>query len=328
MNPLIKPVTIGSLTLKNNVLTAPLAGITNLPYRKLLEGYEPGIMFTEMLSATAIAYGGKKTFEMADGVEEHKIPFGVQLFGSDTDHLVKAAQAFEERCHPAIIDLNMACPVRKVLKNNGGASMLINEDTSARTIEAMVKGVKTPVTAKLRIGMKDSSINILSISKKLENAGVAAITVHGRTAAQMYSGKSNWEVVLECADQLNIPVFYSGDLFSLEFCNEVLGKGKLAGLMLARGLFGRPWLIEEVKTGQKMDLSAVETGAVVLKHFDLFISHLGEQNGAKQMRKHLGWYSKGFPGGKEFRHAVNQDQSISQLRDIIQQFFQSTPPKI
>ena len=321
MNPLVKPVSIGSVTLDNNVLTAPLAGITNLPYRKLLEEFKPGIVYTEMLSATAIAYGGKKTFVMVEGVEEHTVPFGVQLFGSNVEHLVKAAQALEERCHPTIIDLNMACPVRKVIRNNGGASMLTDEEGSARAIEALVKAVKTPVTAKLRIGMKDNAINIFSISKKLEDAGVNAITVHGRTASQMYTGKSNWEIVLECADRISIPVFYSGDLFSLEFCNQVLGAGKLAGIMLARGLFGRPWLIEEVKTGKKMDLPLEECGKVVMRHFDLFISHLGEEKGLKEMRKHLGWYSKGYPAGKEFRQAINQEIDVDNLRHLISQFF-------
>ncbi|MBF0274975.1 MAG: tRNA-dihydrouridine synthase [Nitrospinae bacterium] len=318
---LILPVSIGSVTLENNIICAPMAGITNFPNRSILEMYKPGLMFTEMVSINALSFKGKKTVGMLEHLEKHKVPVGIQVFGSDEEYFNKAVLFIEEKFNPAIIDINMACPAKRVIRSNNGASMMRDEDKSAKIVECLVKKLKTPLTAKLRIGFDSDSLNIKSMAKKLEAAGIAAITVHGRTAKQMYSGQSDPQLIFECAEELNVPVFYSGDLFSMEYCQEILSQGKVAGLMLARGLLGSPWLIEEVIHGKHVTMSQKEIGDILLKQFDLFIQYLGEYKGFTEMKKHLGWYSKGLTSGKEFRRVVNYETSIEEQKKNIIDFF-------
>ena len=317
----IHPVSIGKLQLENNIICAPMAGITNYPYRLILERYNPGLIFTEMVSINALSFQGKKTLKMLENIENHRIPIGIQVFGSDTEYFKKAVFFIEEKFQPAVIDINMACPAKKVIRSNNGASMMKDEKKSARIVEELVKKLKTPLTAKLRLGFDDTSKNILSMAKKLEDAGISAITVHGRTAKQMYSGKSDPTLIFQCAEELHIPVFYSGDLFTLRDCYKILQNKKISGLALAQGLLGYPWLIHEILTGKEKTLTLQERGQIVLKQFNLFIQHLGEYRGFVEMKKHLGWFSKGCTDGKDFRKKVNLETDIKKQRNNIKEFF-------
>ncbi len=319
--PYLHSLQVGSLKLESNILCAPLAGITNEPYRKLLDTYHPALLFCEMVSATAIMYEDKKTFSLLEGMQKHASPVGVQLFGASPKQVAQAAKWIEKEYAPALIDINMACPVRKVIRKNGGASLLKDEDLAVSLVQACVDLLSTPLSVKLRLGFGKGDTSVLSLAPKLEEAGAAMLTVHGRTAAQMYSGSSNVAAVQKLAEKLTIPVLYSGDMLNVEKVRAALEGSALSGVMLARGLFGSPWLIEDLFLGEEKERSLQERGAVVLRQYRYFVEALGEAVACSEMKKHLGWYSKGLKNGKEFRKEAMQCQSVSDHYRNIVDFF-------
>ncbi len=317
----LHPLQVGSLTLESNILCAPLAGITNYPYRRLLDSYRPALLFCEMVSATAVVYEDKKTFSLLEGMQEHSSPVGVQLFGSDPKQLALAAKRIEKEYAPALIDINMACPVRKVTRKNGGAALLKDEALAVGLVEACAGVLSVPLSVKLRLGYGREERTVCSLAPKLERAGAKMLTVHGRTASQMYGGVSDYKTVQKLAEELTIPLLYSGDLLSLVKVRAVLEGSDLSGVMLARGLFGSPWLIEDVLKGEEKERTMQERGEVILRHYRYFSEALPEAVACSEMKKHLAWYSKGLKGGKEFRKKVMECHDVEKHLQLIADFF-------
>ncbi len=307
---------IGNVTLDNNVILAPMAGVSDLPFRLLCRELGAGLVCMEMVSAKAILYHNKNTDSLME-IHPQEVPVSLQLFGSDPDIISEQAKRIEERPF-SILDINMGCPVPKVVNNGEGSALLKNPKLVEEILTKLVKAVSKPVTVKIRKGFNEKTVNAVEIAKIAEGCGVAAVAVHGRTREQYYSGRADWDIIAKVKDAVKIPVIGNGDVFSGETALEMLKQTGCDGVMIGRAAQGNPWIFRDV-------VSFLEKGTVppaptnqekrelILRHAKLQLEYKGEYTGVREMRKHLAWYTVGMPHSAKFRQTINTMESMEEL---------------
>ncbi len=313
---------IGNVMLENNVILAPMAGVTDLPYRVLCREQGCGLVCMEMVSAKAVLYNNRNTKELLQ-VDERERPVSLQLFGSDPHILSDIAARLEEGPYD-IFDINMGCPVPKIVKNGEGSALMKDPALVEEILTAIVKTVKKPVTVKIRKGFDDSSVNAVEIAKIAEACGVAAVAVHGRTREQFYSGKADWDIIRRVKEAVRIPVIGNGDVFTAEDAKRLVDTTGCDGIMVARGAKGNPWIFREITeyldTGRKPERPSVdELKEMILRHGRMMLKFKGELAGMREMRKHVSWYTAGYPNSAALRNDINMVSSMEELEALIKE---------
>ncbi|MGD1711933.1 tRNA dihydrouridine synthase DusB [Dapis sp. BLCC M172] len=313
------PLKIGNFEVKSRVLQSPLSGVTDLVFRRLVRRHAPeSMMYTEMVNATGLHY--VKELPQIMEVDNNERPISIQLFDCRPDFLAEAAEmAVKEGADT--VDINMGCPVNKITKNGGGSSLLRQPELAGEIVSKVVKAVPVPVTVKTRIGWSNKEINILEFAKRMEDAGAQMLTLHGRTRAQGYNGPAKWEWITKVKEILSIPVIANGDIFSVDAAIRCLEETGADGVMCSRGTLGYPFLVGEIdyflKNGvEKVSPTAVEKLECAKEHLQALWEYKGDR-GIRQARKHLTWYSKGFPGAGELRGKLAQVETVTQGYDLI-----------
>lgn len=312
---------IGNVELENNLILAPMAGVTDLPFRLLCKEQGCGLMYTEMVSAKAILYKNRNTGPLME-VRPEEEPVALQLFGSDPVIVSDIAAQVEDGPY-AFIDINMGCPVPKIVNNGEGSALMKNPKLVEEILTALVKKVKKPVTVKFRKGFDDDHINAVEIARIAESCGVSAVAVHGRTRAQFYSGKADWDIIRQVKEAVKIPVIGNGDIFTPEDAKRMLYETGCDGLMIARGAKGNPWIFSRtlhyLETGELLGPpDKEELKETILRHAQLQIQFKGEYLGLCEMRKHLSWYTVGLPHSSSLRNDVNQTETWEDFYNLIQ----------
>ncbi|VAX21119.1 tRNA-dihydrouridine synthase DusB [hydrothermal vent metagenome] len=302
---------------------APIAGMTDGPYRKIVMNHGAGMVVSELISANALVRDSRRTFDMLPTDDEPK-PISAQIFGGDPEILRDSAVIIEETpCD--YIDLNFGCPVKKVVKTGAGSAMLQDLKKAGQAVEAVVRAVKKPVTVKFRTGWTFATINAIEAAKLFEEKGAHAITLHGRTASQGYSGTADWDLISEVANAVKIPVIGNGDITTPEIAIKRLNESACSAIMIGRGALGNPWIFEQVnellETGTYTKPAANEIAGVILSHIRLMASHYGEKTGIRKMRTHMGYYSRGVAGGARFREKVNNTRTCAEMERLVTDFF-------
>ena len=310
---------IGNVSLDGNIVLAPMAGVTDLPFRLLCKEQGADLICTEMVSAKGIFYNNKNTEDLLR-IDDRERPVSLQLFGSDTDIISEMAKKIEHRNFD-ILDINMGCPVPKVVNNGEGSALLKNIPLAAKIIEKTVKAIDKPVTVKFRKGFGADEVQAIEMAKAAEAAGAAAVAVHGRTREQYYSGKADWEIIAKVKDTVSIPVIGNGDIFTPEDAKNMMEQTNCDGVMIGRGAQGNPWIFHQIKT-------YLETGMVpekppfsevcrmILRHAKMQIEWKGEKRGMREMRSHAAWYTAGYPHSASLRRAMNTVETYEQLEEL------------
>ncbi|MEI3391638.1 MAG: tRNA dihydrouridine synthase DusB [Clostridia bacterium] len=314
---------IGNVELKNNILLAPMAGITDLPFRLICEKFEPGLVCTEMVSSKAIFYGDEKTKKLMN-LEGEKRPVSIQIFGSDLEAFEYATKYVSNLAD--IIDINMGCPAPKVVKNGDGSKLLLDLEKAKDILETVVKNSKVPVTLKFRKGWDSEHIVATEIAKIAQQAGISAITIHGRTRAEYYSGKADLKIIKKVKESVNIPVIGNGDVVDEESAKEMFEKTGVDGIMIGRASMGNPWIFKKIKyyleTGEKLpEITSDEKLKIIKEHLNLLVKEKGEDVAIKEFRKHLAAYSKNLPNSSNFRVRVNAIDNKKELENSIDEYF-------
>lgn len=317
---------IGNTVLENNVILAPMAGVTDLPFRVLCREQGAGCVVTEMVSAKAVLYNNKNTRELLQ-IDPAERPAAVQLFGSEPDIMAEIAARLEEGPYD-YIDVNMGCPVPKIVNNGEGSALMKNPERAKEVLTAMVKAVKKPVTVKFRKGFNDLSVNAVEFAKMAESCGVAAVTVHGRTREQYYSGKADWDIIRQVKEAVRIPVIGNGDIFTPEDAGRMLKETGCDGIMVARGAKGNPWLFGRINhyldTGEVLPgPSMAEIKAMILRHGRMLVQFKGEGVAMREMRGHMAWYTKGMPHSATLRNEINQVETLEGFVELLDRKIQS-----
>ena len=315
---------IGNVTLEQNIILAPMAGVTDLPFRLLCKEQGCGLTVTEMVSAKAILYHNRNTEELLR-TEPAEQPVAVQLFGSDPAIMAEIAAQVAEGPY-AIIDVNMGCPVPKIVKNGEGSALMRDPQKAQAVLAAMVKAVKKPVTVKFRKGFDEGSVNAVEFAKMAESCGVAAVAVHGRTREQYYSGKADWEIIRRVKEAVKIPVIGNGDIFTPEDGARMLSETGCDGIMVARGAKGNPWIFSRLnhylETGELLPgPDGKEIREKILRHSRMLARYKGEKPAMRQMRGHVAWYTKGLPNSAAMRNEINQVETMEELEDFLERYF-------
>lgn len=308
---------------ENEVFLAPMAGVTDLPFRLICKELGCGLLYTEMINAKALCYDDKNTKKMLNILDEEH-PVAVQIFGSEPEFMGKVAQILNDYPNE-ILDINMGCPAPKVVKNGDGSALMRNPKLAGQVLDQVVKNSKKPVTLKIRKGWDDNSVNALEIAKIAEDCGICAITIHGRTREQYYSGQADWDIIGEVKSQLSIPVIGNGDVTSVEDAIRIKDHTGCDAIMIGRGAQGNPWIFKRIdhymKTGQLLDPpSKDEKIDIAIKHMDLAIKEHGEYVAVREMRKHIGWYLKGMKHSARFRDQINHMVTAKEVIDTLNQY--------
>lgn len=311
---------IGNVTLDNNLILAPMAGVTDMAYRILCKEQGCGMVVTEMVSAKAILYKNRNTKALME-VHEEERPVSIQLFGSDPQIMADIAKEIEPGPYD-IIDVNMGCPVPKIVNNGEGSALMRDPKTAEAVLTAMVKAVKKPVTVKFRKGFTEETVNAVEFARMAENCGVAAVAVHGRTREQYYSGKADWDIIRRVKEAVKIPVLGNGDVFTPEDAKALLDETGCDGVMIARGAKGNPWIFSRtnhyLETGELLPLpTAEEIRDMILRHAAMQVEYKGEYLGIREMRKHMAWYTAGLPGSSKLRNDINMVESLEELGQLV-----------
>lgn len=313
---------IGPLQLANPVILAPMAGISNLPYRRMMKSFGAALVFTEMVSANGLIREGRKTRELLLSCPEEK-PLGIQLFGADPLVLAHAAGLIKK--DGALLDINLGCPVKKVIRSGAGSALLQEPLLVGRILKAVRAAYSGPLTIKIRSGWDNESVNYLEIGRIAENEGIDAVSLHPRTRSQGFGGCANWEQIGELKTILQIPVFGSGDIFSAADGLRMLKQTGCDGLMIGRGGYGNPWLIRDIlgqlQNSPVMATTPAEKKQVALQHIEFSRKQFGEQKTVFEMRKHLCWYVRGISGASQFRSQLQQTETLVQLLNLTETFF-------
>ncbi len=317
---------IGSVKLDSNVLLAPMSGVTDLPFRKLVKSFGASLLISEMIASRAMIIQTRESLKKCQKDTDH-YPMSVQLAGCDPKIMAEAAKLNED-LGADIIDINFGCPVKKVVNGFAGSALMKDEDLATRIMEAVVKAVKIPVTMKTRMGWNTQNLNAPSLAKKAENVGIKMITIHGRTRCQMYNGNANWTFVSQVKEVVKIPIIVNGDIKDAIMAKEALRLSGADGVMIGRACYGKPWLINQIH----QELSGLEVTPdptlgvqreVVLNHLESMIEHYGEYVAISLARKHIGWYSSGIKGSAEYRAKINTIKDTDILRKTISEFYEN-----
>lgn len=312
---MIHKIKIGNVEINNNVFLAPMAGITDVPYRSICKEFGAGLTYSEMISAKGMHYNDEKT-KLLMKKAENETPFAVQIFGSDADILAKVAEEISDSAD--IIDMNMGCPAPKVVKNGDGSKLMLSPDLIDEITKKVVEKANVPVTIKIRKGWDKEHVNAVQIAKIAEKNGISAITVHGRTREEFYSGKADWDIIKEVKDSVSIPVIGNGDITGIEAANEIFEKTNCDAIMIGRASLGNPWIFEEIISGQKVNKTCEDVKKMIEKHLEMLIKEKGEYTAIREMRKHIAWYIKGFANAAEIRKRVNEIDELDELKNMIQ----------
>ena len=321
----VKPINIGNVKIENNIFLAPMAGITDKAYRIICKEHGAGLVYTEMISSKAIFYNDEKT-KMLMNIENEKRPIAIQIFGSDPETMGYAAKEVSEIAD--IIDINMGCPAPKVIKNGDGSKLLLDIEKAEKIIKSVVDNTNKPVTVKTRKGWDNNNIVAVEFAQMIENAGASAITVHGRTRAEFYSGKADLEIIKKVKESVKIPVIGNGDIINEETALQMFEKTGVDGIMIGRGSFGNPWIFERVihflKTGEKLpEISVKEKYNVLKEHIQYEMKYKPELVAIHELRKPIAWYTKSLPNSSEFRNNINKIENKEILEKEIDKYFSS-----
>lgn len=319
---------IGSVVLKSPVILAPMAGITDFPFRQTVRQFGCGLVVSEMTASRAVIESFKnkaihKRMHFFDSAKE-VAPVSIQLAGYDPVIMAEAAK-FNEQLGASLIDINMGCPVKKVVNTDAGAALMKDEALAGRIIEAVVKAVQIPVTVKMRLGWDQQHLNAATLAKIAQDSGAQAVTVHARTRSQFYEGHADWNALRPVKDAIQIPLIGNGDVQSIEDAQTMLAQSSADAVMIGRGACGKPWLLRQIddalRDEEVLEVTPHMRYETILSHLDLIMEMYGEEKGVLLARKHLGWYSKGMSGSANFRLAVNAETSLIRLKQSVDQFF-------
>ncbi|MFM1982045.1 MAG: tRNA dihydrouridine synthase DusB [Pseudomonadota bacterium] len=321
----LTPIQIGPVRIDIPVILAPMTGVTDMPFRKIVRQFGCGLNVTEMIASQAMIRETRQSLQKAawDPIED---PVSMQLAGCTPHEMAEAAKLNEDR-GAAIIDINMGCPVKKVVNGDAGSALMRDLPLAASLIEATVKAVKVPVTVKMRMGWDHDSLNAPELARIAEDLGAQLITVHGRTRNQMYKGSADWAFVRKVKDAVKLPVIVNGDICSIEDAEQALALSGADGVMIGRGAYGKPWIISQVMaaltTGTRLpDPTIEEQYHLIVRHYRDMLDHYGETTGVNMARKHIGWYTKGLHGSADFRNAVNQINDPQTVLAMLERFYE------
>ena len=320
----LKKLKIGNVELENNILLAPMAGITDLPFRLICKEFGPGLVYTEMISSKGLLYNDEKTKLLLD-MKGEKRPVAVQIFGSDIESMKYAAEYISE--YADIIDINMGCPAPKVVKNGDGSRLLLDLELAEKIAKEVVKSAKVPVTIKMRIGWDNENIVAVEAAKIFEQAGISAITVHGRTRNEFYSGNADWNIIKKVKESINIPVIGNGDIKNPRDAKKMFEDTNVDGIMIGRASLGNPWIfrdiINELSGSEKKEISKEEKLDIIIKHINYAVEEKGENVAVKEMRKHIAGYIKNMKDASKYRDIINKIDRKDELIACLTEYFKT-----